>query len=83
MVQMVATLSFEREINTVTNSIKTLKIICIKKKSFKKGRWRRLLDGSPVVKTLPRSAGGAGSISFRGAKIALALWQKHKPETML
>ena len=30
--------------------------------------------GSPVVKTSPSNAGGAGLISDRGAKIPHALW---------
>ena len=32
------------------------------------------LRGSPVVKTLPSNAGGAGSIPGRGAKIPHASW---------
>ena len=42
--------------------------------------------GSPVVKTSPSNAGGAGSIPGRGATIPHALWpenQKHKTAAML
>ena len=38
--------------------------------------------GSPVVKSLPSNAGGAGSIPGQGPKIPLALQpKKTKPET--
>ena len=42
--------------------------------------------GGPVVRTLPSSAGGAGSIPGQGAKIPHALWpknQKHKTAAIL
>ena len=42
--------------------------------------------GSPVVKTSPSNAGGAGSIPGQGAKIPHASWpknQKHKTEAIL
>ena len=34
--------------------------------------------GSPVVKTLPSNAGGAGSILGRGAKIPHSYWPKNQ-----
>ena len=36
------------------------------------------LPGGPVVKTSPSSAGGAGSIPGRGAKILHAGWPKNQ-----
>ena len=47
-------------------------------------RWD--FPGGPVVKTLPSSAGGEGSITGQGAKIPHALGpinQKHKTEEIL
>jgi len=44
----------------------------------------RDFPGSPVVKTLPTSAGHVGWISSQGAKIPHASWPKnHKTEAML
>ena len=40
--------------------------------------WKRDLPASPVVKTLPSSAGGVGSIPGQGAKLTHALRQKKK-----
>ena len=37
--------------------------------------------GSPVVKTSPSNAGGAGLIPGQGAKIPNALWPKTKNKT--
>ena len=46
--------------------------------SLLKAGYTKLRDfpGSPVVKPLPSSAGGAGSILGRGAKIPHVLWPK-------
>ena len=38
----------------------------------------RDFPGSPVVKTLPSNAEGAGSIPGRGAKIPHALWPNNQ-----
>ena len=49
-------------------------------------RHLRDFPGGPEVKTLPSSAGGAGSSLGRGAKIADASWPKNqsiKTETIL
>ena len=45
----------------------------------------RGIPGSPVVKTSPSNAGGAGSIPGRGAKFPHASWpkRKHKTEAIL
>ena len=44
---------------------------------LKKGVWGDF-PGGPVAKTLPSSAGGAGSIPGRGAKIPHAMWPKNQ-----
>ena len=48
-----------------------------KTKKFKKDDIRDF-PGGPVVKTSPSSAGGAGSIPGRGAKIPHASWPKNQ-----
>ena len=42
--------------------------------------WKRDLPASPVVKTLPSSAGGVGSIPGQGAKLTHTLRQKQTKE---
>ena len=44
----------------------------------KKKKDSKDFPGSPVAKTLPSNAGGAGSIPGRGAKIPHALQPKNK-----
>ena len=49
---------------------------------IRSGGWD--FPGGPVVKTLPSTTGGAGSIPGQGTKIPHALWKwKHKPEPIL
>ena len=43
---------------------------------FRRSPWNS--PGGPGVKTLPSSAGGAGSISGLGAKVSHALWPKRQ-----
>ena len=43
-----------------------------------KNKESRDFPGSPVVKTLPSNAGGAGSILGRGAKIPHCYWPKNQ-----
>ena len=51
------------------------KSFCTAKETINKTK-RKGLPGSPVIKTSPSNAGGAGSIPGRGAKIPHALWPK-------
>ena len=51
------------------------KSFCTAKETINKTK-RKGLPGSPVIKTSPSNAGGAGSIPGRGAKIPYALWPK-------
>ena len=47
------------------------------KDKLKKKNWWDF-PGSPVVETLPSSAGGMGSIPGQGAKIPHGLWPKNQ-----
>ena len=82
MVQMVATLSFERETNIVTSSIKTKNYLHLKN-HLKKEDGRGYLMAVQLSRFCLAVQEVQVQFLFGGLRLHLPCGQKHKTETML